>query len=414
MSQNPENNTSDILVNSITELLVGNSPAERAQAARNLGRTRNKIATTYLIQGLSDRAPEVRLAAVQVLSDLGDPAAIEPLSKLLDSERPLVDRSAIVGALDALRGTNSLDDQPAEVKSLTPVSSSPIEIHTSDHVQADDFQAHNVLDLTEVWPAGLKMSEVPQAISISPVVGDDDGELLAQSSRRAAAERKQLEEARRRSNEEASRRAAEEMLRLETEAEVVTRLQENIARRRSELEVAGRVAKEEQARLGEIEAQAEAEEAIREKAQADLAQLEAEARGQTANAKARIAELHRRITEQQHRSFESELSLERLIRLGEEAAKQHQAEEERLRAEQTALEHASNGLSLIRADVQAAREEAEKEALRLKEARDLLLIEQQAYQLAEELAAHTDTIAWETVCDASLAIRRGRRTYIGQ
>ena len=33
---------------------------------------------------------------------------------------------------------------------------------------------------------------------------------------------------------------------------------------------------------------------------------------------------------------------------------------------------------------------------------------------AEELAAHTETIAWETVCDASLAIRRGRRTYIGQ
>ena len=31
---------------------------------------------------------------------------------------------------------------------------------------------------------------------------------------------------------------------------------------------------------------------------------------------------------------------------------------------------------------------------------------------AEELAAHTETIAWETVCDASLAIRRGRRTYI--
>ena len=33
---------------------------------------------------------------------------------------------------------------------------------------------------------------------------------------------------------------------------------------------------------------------------------------------------------------------------------------------------------------------------------------------AEELAAHTETIAWETVCDASLAIRRGRRTYTGR
>ena len=33
---------------------------------------------------------------------------------------------------------------------------------------------------------------------------------------------------------------------------------------------------------------------------------------------------------------------------------------------------------------------------------------------AEELAAHTETIAWETVCDASLAMRRGRRTYLGR
>ena len=33
---------------------------------------------------------------------------------------------------------------------------------------------------------------------------------------------------------------------------------------------------------------------------------------------------------------------------------------------------------------------------------------------AEELAAHTETIAWETVCATSLAARRGRRTYTGQ
>jgi alanine racemase len=33
---------------------------------------------------------------------------------------------------------------------------------------------------------------------------------------------------------------------------------------------------------------------------------------------------------------------------------------------------------------------------------------------AEELAVHTETIAWETVCATSLASRRGRRTYVGQ
>src|SRR5262249_26464215 len=123
MGQLGENNTSDILVNSVTELLIGDSPAQRAEAARNLGRTGNRIAATYLIQGLSDRAPEVRLAAVQVLADLGDPAAIEPLSKLLESETsPLVDRSAILGALEVLRGANSAKVPPAEIKSLYLVS----------------------------------------------------------------------------------------------------------------------------------------------------------------------------------------------------------------------------------------------------------------------------------------------------
>ena len=116
MNQNGENNPSDLIVNSATELLIGASPAQRAEAARNLGRIGNKLASTYLIQSLSDKAPEVRLAAVQVLADLGDPAAIEPLSRLLAGETsPLVDRSAILGALVVLRGRNSTEALPAEV-----------------------------------------------------------------------------------------------------------------------------------------------------------------------------------------------------------------------------------------------------------------------------------------------------------
>ena len=32
---------------------------------------------------------------------------------------------------------------------------------------------------------------------------------------------------------------------------------------------------------------------------------------------------------------------------------------------------------------------------------------------AEELAAHAETIACEIVCGTELAVRRGRRTYVG-
>src|SRR5215813_6450460 len=318
MSMNGEDNTADILVSSATELLIGDSPSQRAEAARNLGRTGNKIAATYLIQALADKAPEVRLAATQVLGDLGDPRAIEPLTRLLDSETsPLVDRSVIAGALAVLQGTNSREVQSAEDASMPAT-----EMNTSDQVQADEPQAPNNSEFTEVWPAKeASILDLP----------DDEAESLAESYRRAAAERQLLEEARRRSNEEASRRAAEELLRLEAEAESISRLQEALTRRRSELEIAGRRAKEEESKLSELEVQVQAEESAREKAKSEYAQAQAEARRQTAEAKARTAELQRRINEQQHSDAENQRSLERLIRLREDAAKEHREEDERLR-----------------------------------------------------------------------------------
>jgi len=155
--------------------------------------------------------------------------------------------------------------------------------------------------------------------------------------------------------------------------------------------MAGEIAREAEAKLSEIEVRTQAEAVASEKALTEYAQLETEARRQTTETRARIAELQRRLTEQQDRAVENERSLERMIRLREDAASQHRAEEERLLAEHTALQQATNHLSLIRADVQAAREEAETEALRLKEARELLQIEQEAYHLAEQERLNLET-----------------------
>ena len=395
MNQNGENNPSDLLVNSATELLIGASPAQRAEAARNLGRIGNKLAATYLIQSLSDKAPEVRLAAVRVLADLGDPAAIEPLSRLLASETsPLVDRSAILGALAVLRRRDSPAALPAEVNPSEPAYPSPIDLQTTDDLQADDPLVQSFSDFTESWPSkedAVETSNLPEASSAAPVLRDYEEELLAESCGRAATERQKLEEARRRSNEEASRRAAEELLRLETEAESISRLHEDLNHRRLKLDMAGEIAREAEAKLSEIEVRTQAEAVASEKALTEYAQLETEARHKTTETRARIAELQRQLTEQQDRAVENERSLERMIRLREDAASQHRAEEERLLAEHTALQQATNHLSLIRADVQAAREEAETEALRLKEARELLQIEQEAYHLAEQERLNLET-----------------------
>ena len=68
------------------QLRTGDSPAERAAAARKLGVVRSPMATAHLIASLHDSAPEVRRASTESLAQLGDPAAIPSLNELLSRE----------------------------------------------------------------------------------------------------------------------------------------------------------------------------------------------------------------------------------------------------------------------------------------------------------------------------------------
>src|SRR5438128_10599324 len=91
----------DLLVTAVRELRAGDSAAQRAQAARRLGHTQSQVALRYLIEGLSDNAPEVRLAVVEALGEIGDPASIEPLRDLLDRETsPVVNLTTILNTID--------------------------------------------------------------------------------------------------------------------------------------------------------------------------------------------------------------------------------------------------------------------------------------------------------------------------
>src|SRR4051812_34875785 len=92
-------NLSDLLVRSVSDLLMGETPAQRVVAARSLGRIRSRAAVRYLIQALTDEAPDVRLAAAENLAEIGDAAAIEPLKKLLEKETS-VNKAGLQKAID--------------------------------------------------------------------------------------------------------------------------------------------------------------------------------------------------------------------------------------------------------------------------------------------------------------------------
>src|SRR5687768_590054 len=79
MTDSQNKSLKELLVSSARDLRLGATVTERAEAAQKLGSTRSRIAVSYLLDALADSAPEVRRAAVEALSELGDATAIGPL-----------------------------------------------------------------------------------------------------------------------------------------------------------------------------------------------------------------------------------------------------------------------------------------------------------------------------------------------
>lgn len=77
------------LTRAIQKLRSGQSPRERAAAARALGRAKSELATTALVAALFDSESEVRLAAVESLTIINDPSInIDSITSLFgDCER---------------------------------------------------------------------------------------------------------------------------------------------------------------------------------------------------------------------------------------------------------------------------------------------------------------------------------------
>src|SRR6266550_60873 len=306
MSKPETDALTDLLVTAVSDLLIEDSPEQRAEAARRLGRTNSKFAVWYLIQALSDEAPEVRLAAVEALGEIADPAAIDPLNSLLERETSsLVSRTTILEAMNKVRQGRSgevLSSSPAapppaddwlfrEVEYAPESSASASKPNEADS-SSQPASADNANEGTS-RPLDSPFQE-PAAVRL-----DEERQRLEESYRRAAAERHLIEETRRRSNEEVSRRAEGELLRLETDEESLARLQENLARRRAQVEAATREAEEHSRGLKEIEDRVRADETARRLIEQESLRLEADNRFRAEQARQRVEELHHQAAEQQ-------------------------------------------------------------------------------------------------------------------
>src|SRR2546421_5380026 len=108
MSDSEINSLKELLVTAARDLRLGPTAAARVEAAQKLGRSRSRVAVTYLIEALNDAEPEVRLAAVEALGAIRDATAVEPLQALLDSETSPLVKDAISAAIDQIKAAGAV------------------------------------------------------------------------------------------------------------------------------------------------------------------------------------------------------------------------------------------------------------------------------------------------------------------
>ncbi|HEX8843709.1 MAG TPA: HEAT repeat domain-containing protein [Pyrinomonadaceae bacterium] len=389
-------------------LRTAEAPAERAAAARSLGFVKDKSTTPHLVAALEDKAPEVRRASVEALAELNDPAAVEPLSALLERERDRkVPKNLIRRAIEA--------SAVAEEETITVEAEKP-------SVSTADIASPEAVADVALSAGGAVVEEIAAAEEEEARRRAAEEESARRAAEEAAAARalaeeeerqRAEEEARLRAEEEARRQAEEERLRAEEEVRLAAeaeaqRIAEEEAhlaalaeaRRLAEEEEARRKAEEEERVRAEAEAKRLAEEEERRRAEEERLRAEAEAARLRAEEEARqraIEEEERRQAEEAARlaAEAARLKAEEERRQAEEAARLKAEEEARARAEEEARlraeEEARAEAERLRLE-EEARQRAEEEARLRAEEEARLAAEAEAQRLAEEqrLAAEAE------------------------
>ncbi|HKO42195.1 MAG TPA: HEAT repeat domain-containing protein [Pyrinomonadaceae bacterium] len=365
----------------VETLRAAGSSDERVAAARSIAELGSQRATPHLIAAMFDDDPNVRSAAEEALANIGEPLFEQPTTPKNKAEN--------LTMMQSPSNASERSDSPQVIQSVD-------QAQAKDSAQVDEQQQSDGGQTQTVQPApkSHKLKAVPHKteVAIDPAASEEEQQLLLEE--RAVRQRlglivQQLSE------KTAARKESENEVhwRLERESKLLA----DAAMQRANEEEARKKAEEEAARRRKQEAEAiAAEQAARAKADAELERL--------ANAEVRlrneVAKLSRAADELEQRRRDAETSrlnaaaaarLAEAQRARDEADRTHKTEVERLRTAQTMLNTATEKATARRAEVEAARERAEKEAAALAEAQARMAVAEDA-----RLKAETERVKLET------------------
>jgi hypothetical protein len=384
----------------VQDLRTANSPAERAAAARALGLVGSQRGTAHLVAAMFDDYPEVRSAAEEALSKMGDPTlANVKVDAVLNTETERINEAesprfkvaqqgwederapweVVIASVKSDIAQQGGQDARAPGEMENPVQQTVADPTTASDLIATNLTTTNSIPTTDEEQLLLKEHRIKESaeqlvrelVETAAARNQSEQEIQLRIEREA---RLRAEAAARRSEEEELRKRADEEaeLRRTQEREVVTA--EQVARVKAETE-AERLAEEETSlRLQAVDLRLAAAELARQRVS-----------GETACREAAEAERQAEAT-----------------RARDEAQLQHDTELARLRSEEEAMRTKADEIVLRRAELEAAREKADAEAERLVEALARM-------QAAEEARAQAEAERSQLEAEINQRVETARR-----
>jgi HEAT repeat protein len=361
----------------VQNLRTGNSAADRAAAARTLGLVGSQRATADLIAAMFDRDAEVRQAADEALTQIGDPT----VTKAPITEMPITETATESQIAEA-----SIHDIEASLPGTDEIPTTEVNEDVAETLPAPTGLAGEAEPDTLV-PQVLQVETVqPSIVDEAEAATEEEQLLLEEHAVRETVEqyeRQLIESAamRQKAENEAQWRAEREAkIRVEAEAR---RVDEETRRKQAEAEAARRRSVEAEALALEHDAREQAEAEVHR-----LAEEEARLRLETGNLRHAAEELarQRRQIEIARREAAEAARHAEATRARQEAEKIHQTEVERLQNEEQALRFAIEETMKRRSELETSRQKAEAEITSLSEERNQLIAaaEAETKQLQEE------------------------------